>query len=323
MTSANLCCNFSRMPVVAASSYFEIPSAHVAPPSVHRTGSRLYGGLFGDIRCQICACVRGWGVCERSSQIFSFWQSKEWSEARGVPDLHKWPRWKLGGPFEKARGMPVLARDVSSVGSELCEPLLREDDDDDGVCVLRGSMFLREKEDCELRGPREDEHVLRGPMLLRKDDHVLLRGPMLLREDDHVLLRGPVLRHDDDVASQISSDDSFATDEGVVLHSPSMLLEMASPCHASPVTSNSMCSELRFPAEAEEAPIYLTREQQDRLYMPPSAAALPVPPRVPLRPLNVVTEVVEDSPRCSLVSVDSPRKPWPWQRGPRSVYSSL
>ena len=293
MTSANLCCNFSRMPVVA--SYFEIPSAHVAPPSVHRTGSRLYGGLFGDIRCQICACVRGWGVCERSSQIFSFWQSKEWSEARGVPDLHKWPRWKLGGPFEKARGMPVLARDLGSVGSELCEPLLREDDDDDGVCVLRGSMFLREKEDCELRGPREDDHVLRGP----------------------------VLRHDDDVASQISSEDSFATDEGVVLHSPSMLLEMASPCHASPVTSNSMCSELRFPVEAEEAPIYLTREQQDRLYLPPPAAALPVPPRVPLRPLNVVTEVVEDSPRCSLVSVDSPRKPWPWQRGPRSVYSSL
>ena len=295
MTSANLCCNLSRMPVVAASSYFEIPSAHVAPPSVHRTGSRLYGGLFGDIRCQICACVRGWGVCERSSQIFSFWQSKEWSEARGVPDLHKWPRWKLGGPFEKARGMPVLARDLGSVGSELCEPLLREDDDDDGVCVLRGSVFLREKEDCELRGPREDDHVLRGP----------------------------VLRHDDDVASQISSDDSFATDEGVVLHSPSMLLEMASPCHASPVTSNSMCSELRFPVEAEEAPIYLTREQQDRLYLPPPAAALPVPPRVPLRPLNVVTEVVEDSPRCSLVSVDSPRKPWPWQRGPRSVYSSL
>ena len=108
-----------------------------------------------------------------------------------------------------------------------------------------------------------------------------------------------------------------------MLHSPSMLLEMASPCHASPVTSNSMCSELRFPVEAEEAPIYLTREQQDRLYLPPPAAALPVPPRVPLRPLNVVTEVVEDSPRCSLVSVDSPRKPWPWQRGPRSVYSSL
>ena len=264
---------FARMPVVAASS-FEIPASPYRAHADRGGGAadRLYGGVIGDVRCRICACVRGWGVCERSSRLFSFWQSKEWSEARGVPDLHKWSRWRLGGPFENAMDLPFLARDLSGEGSDLREPLLRQDEEG--------------------------------------------------REDDCVL-RMRLLRDDDDVASQISSDDSFATDEGVVLHSPSMLLEMASPCHASPVTSNSMCSELRFPVEAEEAPIYLTREQQDRLYLPPPAAALPVPPRVPLRPLNVVTEVVEDSPRCSLVSVDSPRKPWPWQRGPRSVYSSL
>ena len=277
---------FARMPVVAASS-FEIPASPYRAHADRGGGAadRLYGGVIGDVRCRICACVRGWGVCERSSRLFSFWQSKEWSEARGVPDLHKWSRWRLGGPFENAMDLPFLARDLSGEGSDLREPLLRQDEEG--------------------------------------------------REDDCVL-RMRLLRDDDDVASQISSDDSFATDEGgVVLHSPSMLLEMASPCHESPVTSNSMCSELRFPMEAEEDSVclppvqqdrlylppvqqdrlYLPPEQQDRLYLPPPAEALPVPPRVPLQPLNVVTEVVEDSPRCSLVGVDSPRKPWPWQRG--------
>ena len=278
---------FARMPVVAASS-FEIPASPYRAHADRGGGAadRLYGGVIGDVRCRICACVRGWGVCERSSRLFSFWQSKEWSEARGVPDLHKWSRWRLGGPFENAMDLPFLARDLSGEGSDLREPLLRQD---------------------------EEGH-----------------------EDDCVL-RMRLLRDDDDVASQISSDDSFATDEGGVLlaPSPSMLLEMASPCHESPVTSNSMCSELRFPMEAEEDSVclppvqqdrlylppvqqdrlYLPPEQQDRLYLPPPAEALPVPPRVPLRPLNVVTEVVEDSPRCSLVGVDSPRKPWPWQRG--------